>query len=299
MNAHKSDSSLYKQALDVRTNAHAPYSNYQVGVLLETTLGEIITGCNIECVDYLGLEAAEVALARLVTEHDWRKDPESIKISRAIFAVPRIDRQSNTFMPSPQSLGRLRFFSSYDVPLLFVDEQGEEEGYMLERLLPLCPNIDDQRQIFLQRHIDNNTSLENLTAALNDKDIANTLLALQKHCIAPASDYCVTCVLKSRSGKLYRGCNIETSMHDAIHAEETAIANMVASEGEKALIDEVYVLVSRETPAWPCGNCRQKLLEFSDENTSVIVVDQSMNRHIERLHDLLPHGFKAADMTQS
>jgi homotetrameric cytidine deaminase len=296
MNAHKSDSNLYQQALDAREKAHAPYSHYRVGVLLETTLGEIVTGCNVECVDYLGLEAAEVALARLVTQQDWRADPESIKISRAIFAVPRIDRQSNLFMPSPQSLGRLRFFSTYDVPLLFVDEQGEEEGYMLERLLPLCPNIDDQRQLFLQRNLDTSLTVENLANALNDKDIAGHLLNLQKHCIAPASDYCVTCVIKSENGQLYRGCNIETSMHDAIHAEETAIANMVAGEGEDAKISEVYVLVAGKTPAWPCGNCRQKLLEFSDKNTSVIVVDQNLNRYTESLHDLLPHGFKADDM---
>lgn len=297
MNAHKSDKDLFQKALEAQSKAHAPYSHYKVGVLLETVMGEIVTGCNIECVDYLGLEAAEVALARLVTQQNWRENPDSIRLSRAIFAVPRIDRHSNIFMPSPQSLGRLRFFSSYDVPLLFIDEQGEEEGYMLERLLPLCPNIDDERQLFHQSHIRIPISAKALTATLGNPDIAEALVELQTHCIAPASEYCVTCIIKSVNGGLYRGCNIETSLHDAVHAEETAIANMVANEGKSAKIDEVYILVAGKSPAWPCGNCRQKLLEFSDEKTNVIVFDQKLHRHDERLADLLPHGFKASDMS--
>ena len=38
---------LIKKAINMRENAHAPYSNYKVGAAVETKTGEIIGGCNI------------------------------------------------------------------------------------------------------------------------------------------------------------------------------------------------------------------------------------------------------------
>jgi cytidine deaminase len=44
--------SLEKTALKVRDNAHAPYSNFQVGAALESTAGKIFTGCNVENISF-------------------------------------------------------------------------------------------------------------------------------------------------------------------------------------------------------------------------------------------------------
>ena len=44
--------SWLQAAVDVSRNAHAPYSNYQVGAALLTKDGEIICGCNVENASY-------------------------------------------------------------------------------------------------------------------------------------------------------------------------------------------------------------------------------------------------------
>jgi len=44
--------SLIKKALDMRKQAHAPYSKYYVGAAVETDSGHIIGGCNIESSSY-------------------------------------------------------------------------------------------------------------------------------------------------------------------------------------------------------------------------------------------------------
>jgi cytidine deaminase len=295
MTCASSDKTLQDEACHQQEKAHAPYSRHPVGVALETLSGEIIGGCNIECVDYLGLEAAEVALARLVTQYKWQENPDAIRLGRVVFAVPYIDRQTHSFVPSPESLGRLRFFSHYDIPLRFIDKQGNEEGFMLERLLPLCPSIDTAMQSFQDMNRGKPKKQNDLP--LENKEIAELLTDLHEHSLAPSSHYCVSCVIESMSGNIYGGCNIETSMHSAIHAEETAIANMISTEGHLAKIKTVYVHTSGKTAGWPCGNCRQKLLEFSDEQTTVCVIGSNGELLSEKLKDLLPHSFHASHIS--
>lgn len=61
-----------KAAVDVRNNAHAPYSNYQVGAALIAADGRVFVGCNFEnrsygltvCAERNAMAAAVAAGAR-------------------------------------------------------------------------------------------------------------------------------------------------------------------------------------------------------------------------------------------
>jgi cytidine deaminase len=60
---------LLAAATDARTRAHARYSGFKVGAALETTDGEVVTGCNIENATYgLTLCAERVALVKALSE---------------------------------------------------------------------------------------------------------------------------------------------------------------------------------------------------------------------------------------
>ena len=60
---------LIKKAINMRENAHAPYSNYKVGAAVETKTGEIIGGCNIESSSYgLTCCAERTALYSAISE---------------------------------------------------------------------------------------------------------------------------------------------------------------------------------------------------------------------------------------
>ena len=59
--------SLSEAARAVRANAHAPYSNFQVGAAIRTTGGTVYSGCNVENVAYPEGTCAEAgAIAAMV-----------------------------------------------------------------------------------------------------------------------------------------------------------------------------------------------------------------------------------------
>jgi cytidine deaminase len=70
VDAHALDvSSLVAAAVDARTRARARFSGFQVGAALETTDGEVITGCNVENATYgLTMCAERVALYKALSE---------------------------------------------------------------------------------------------------------------------------------------------------------------------------------------------------------------------------------------
>ncbi len=64
---------LKEQALKVRENAYAPYSNFKVGAALRTEGGDVYTGCNVENVAYPEGTCAEAgAIAAMVANGQKR-----------------------------------------------------------------------------------------------------------------------------------------------------------------------------------------------------------------------------------
>ena len=60
---------LIQSAIEVRKNSHAPYSQFKVGAAVQTSSGEIISGCNVESSSYGLTNCAErTALFRAISE---------------------------------------------------------------------------------------------------------------------------------------------------------------------------------------------------------------------------------------
>ena len=110
---------------------------------------------------------------------------------------------------------------------------------------------------------------------------------------APYTKYCVGAALKSKSGKVYLGCNIENHGLLSICAERTAFASAI-SQGESEFESITIVGANEgEEPnkmCMPCGYCRQFMSEFVDENFKIRVQDGEGVKELS-IKDLLPYGY--------
>lgn len=115
---------------------------------------------------------------------------------------------------------------------------------------------------------------------------------------APYSSFKVGAAVRTRSGTIYAGCNVENvSYPEGTCAEAGAIAAMVAA-GETE-IDEVYVIADAPMPVSPCGGCRQKLAEFGAGHVPVIMGTVDGQEQVMTLSELLPGAFNTDHMQKA
>ena len=107
---------------------------------------------------------------------------------------------------------------------------------------------------------------------------------------SPYSKFPVGAALRSKSGAIYAGCNIENASYpEGWCAETSAIAHMVTA-GDNQIV-EILVTASQKDGATPCGGCRQRLVEFASPETPVHLCDQDGISKTLKLGDLLPASF--------
>ena len=112
----------------------------------------------------------------------------------------------------------------------------------------------------------------------------------QAHAYAPYSKFPVGAALRSSSGAIFTGCNVENAAYPAgVCAETAAIAAMVVA-GERQ-IAEVLVIGPGTDPLTPCGACRQRLHEFGTPQTRIHAAADNGATQAMTLAQLLPHAF--------
>ncbi len=121
--------------------------------------------------------------------------------------------------------------------------------------------------------------------------------AAQQHAWAPYSSFRVGAALESTDGQLFAGCNVENASYPAgICAERGALARAVAS-GARAFV-RVVIVSDADTPAPPCGMCRQALVEFAP-TLEVVSITSSGQTARWSLADLLPFPFTPSSLAHA
>lgn len=115
---------------------------------------------------------------------------------------------------------------------------------------------------------------------------------------APYSNFKVGAAIRTASGAVYQGCNVENVAYpEGTCAEAGAIAAMCAA-GERE-IAEVYVIAESPAPVPPCGGCRQKIAEFAGRGVQVTLATTTGKELVMSVGDLLPGAFDASFMEGS
>jgi len=115
-------------------------------------------------------------------------------------------------------------------------------------------------------------------------------LAAHANAHAPYSRYPVGASVRSESGRVYAGCNVENAAFpQGWCAEASAIAAMVTA-GERTIV-EVLTISNGDMIGTCCGGCRQKLREFAALETPIYSCGPEGLRATFTLGELLPHSF--------
>ncbi len=114
--------------------------------------------------------------------------------------------------------------------------------------------------------------------------------AVRENAYAPYSRFKVGAALRTESGSVYTGCNVENVAYpEGTCAEAGAIAAMCAA-GERA-VTEVVVIADAPVPVTPCGGCRQKLAEFAAADARITMTTTEGNSMTMTMAELLPGAF--------
>lgn len=127
-------------------------------------------------------------------------------------------------------------------------------------------------------------------------DLLDQARAVRENAHAPYSKFKVGAALRSASGAVFVGCNVENIAYpEGTCAEAGAIAAMCAA-GEYD-IAEIAVIADSPTPVPPCGGCRQKIAEFADAAVPVTLATMDGARQDTSVSALLPGAFDASHMS--
>ncbi|MBI1861927.1 MAG: cytidine deaminase, partial [Deltaproteobacteria bacterium] len=104
------------------------------------------------------------------------------------------------------------------------------------------------------------------------------------------SKYLVGAVIVDTRGKIHAGCNVENANYAGTTcAEQAAVVKMV-SRGARE-IRRVVLVTSSDEPVFPCGFCRQIIIEFGP-HAEVTTVNRRMTQFAQSTMDeLLPAQF--------
>jgi cytidine deaminase len=128
---------------------------------------------------------------------------------------------------------------------------------------------------------------------MTDEELLDAARLVRNKAYCPYSGYHVGAAVLDENGDVHVGCNVENAAYPQGNCAETgAIAAMIAAGGKRIVTIAVAGGLDDKTRACtPCGGCRQRIHEFSDENTRIIVKDDDDKWHTFTMDDLLPSSF--------
>jgi cytidine deaminase len=111
---------------------------------------------------------------------------------------------------------------------------------------------------------------------------------------APYSNFRVGAALRSSSGRIFAGCNVENATYGlTICAERVAIFKAV-SEGERGF-SAIAVVTDTEVLTPPCGACRQLIWEFCGD-IPVSMSNLKGKMEVVQMRELFPRPFDDSNL---
>lgn len=127
------------------------------------------------------------------------------------------------------------------------------------------------------------------------EDLIEQAIEIRKHAYVPYSSFPVGAALKTKSGKIYTGCNIENASYPVSCCAERVAIFKALSAGEREFV-EMAVAADTKRPVPPCGSCRQVMSEFFPKEMKVHLTNLQRDVKTFTMDELLPFSFAKDDL---
>ena len=110
----------------------------------------------------------------------------------------------------------------------------------------------------------------------------------------PYSNFRVGAALRSTSGRIFGGCNVENATYGLTMCAERVAIFKAVSEGERGF-SAIAVVTDTEVLTPPCGACRQLIWEFCGD---IPVSMANLNGKVEiiQMRELFPRPFDDSNL---
>jgi len=125
----------------------------------------------------------------------------------------------------------------------------------------------------------------------SENELIDAAASARLRSVAPFSSFKVGAAVRTKEGKVFTGCNVESASYGlTVCAERVAIWKAL-SEGERDFTDLVIVADTEQlTP--PCGTCRQIIWEFC-KHAKIVLANLRGEKEEVDIRELLPKAFDA------
>ena len=127
---------------------------------------------------------------------------------------------------------------------------------------------------------------------MTDEELIEAATAARDKAYARYSGYHVGAALFDEQGATHVSCNVENAAYPLGSCAETgAIAAMVAAGGTRIRKIAIVGGAGEIAKCTPCGGCRQRIKEFADGDTLIIMRNDDGEWARYTIDELLPESF--------
>ncbi len=130
------------------------------------------------------------------------------------------------------------------------------------------------------------------------RDLIKEAVEAKEMAYVPYSHFRVGAALLTKDGKVYRGCNIENAAYSPTNCAERTAFFKAVSEGEREF-EAIAINADADDYVFPCGVCRQVMLEFCNPKEFNIIVSNTIDDYkVFTLAELMPGSFDAQTLAK-
>lgn len=160
-----------------------------------------------------------------------------------------------------------------------------------------------KREFISDDNEETNNKLIALLKAVPVRDLIMNALRAREHAYCPYSKFAVGAALLTKDNKVFLGSNIENASYGVTNCAERTAFYKALSDGYNNF-RAIAIIGGPEGKdikdfAFPCGTCRQVMMEFCSPEDFVVIVAKSESVYkVYALKELLPEGFGPSNLNK-